>query len=75
MHVSKSYVIKLDKNLAYPIASKGLKKGKKMPIGIQLRQIKYLDNMIEQDHCFIKNRVYSMLEWKSFCTVNNLHSQ
>ncbi|PEC41871.1 hypothetical protein CON11_26190 [Priestia megaterium] len=74
-HVSKPYVIKLDKNLAYPIASKDLKKGKRMPVGILLRQIKHLNNIIKQDHHFIKMRVYSMSKLKSFRTVNNLHSQ
>lgn len=40
-----------------------------MPLGIQIRQIKYLNNIVEQDHRFIKKRIHSMLELKSFCTA------
>lgn len=42
---------------AYPIAIEELKKEKKMPVGIQIRQVKYLNNIVEQDHRFIKKRV------------------
>ena len=38
----------------------------KMPLGIQIRQIKYLNNIVEQDHHFIKKRIHSMLGLKSF---------
>ncbi|CUB58654.1 Integrase core domain protein [Bacillus subtilis] len=68
-HASKPHVITVDKNPAYPIAIKGLKKEKKMPLGIQIRQIKYLNNIIEQDHRFIKKRIRSMLGPKSFRTA------
>ncbi|MBJ8032111.1 DDE-type integrase/transposase/recombinase, partial [Bacillus cereus group sp. N21] len=60
-HVSKPRVITVDKNPAYPIAIQELKKEKKMPTGIQLRQVKYLNNIVEQDHRFIKKRVRPML--------------
>ncbi|MGG0327232.1 IS6 family transposase [Bacillus mycoides] len=68
-HVSKPRAIKVDKNPAYPIAITGLKKEKKMPLGIQIRQIKYLNNIVEQDHRFIKKRIRSMLGLKSFRTA------
>lgn len=42
--------ITIDKNSAYPL----LKKEKKMQLGIQIRQRKYLNNIVEQDHRFIK---------------------
>ncbi len=58
-HVSKPRAITFDKNPAYPIAITELKKPKKMPVGIQIRQIKYLNNIVEQDHRFIKN-VYAL---------------
>lgn len=61
MHVSKPRVITVDKNPAYPIAIEQLKKEKSIPDGMQLRQQKYLNNIVEQDHCFIKKRVRSML--------------
>ncbi len=59
----------VDKNPAYPIAVEELRKEKKMPLGIQIRQVKYLNNIVEQDHRFIKKRVRSMLGLKSFCTA------
>jgi len=37
-----------------------------MPKSVQIRQCKYLNNIVEQDHCFIKKRVRSMLGLKSF---------
>jgi transposase-like protein len=40
-----------------------------MPEGIQIRQVKYLNNIVEQDHRFIKKRVRSMLGFKSFKTA------
>ncbi len=73
-HVSKLRVITVDKNPAYPIAIEELKKKKKMPVGIQIRQIKYLNNIVEQDHRFIKKRVRSMLGLKSFRTAKSILS-
>ncbi|EOO61575.1 hypothetical protein IKE_05893 [Bacillus cereus VD196] len=43
-----------------------------MPLGIQIRQIKYLNNIIEQDHRFIKKRTRSMLGFKSFRTATSI---
>ncbi|SFH64438.1 DDE domain-containing protein [Priestia megaterium] len=56
-HVSKSRIITVDKNPAYPVAIEELKKEKKVPVGIQIRKVKYLNNIVEQDHRFIKKRV------------------
>lgn len=52
-HVSKPRVITVDKNPAYPIAIEQLKKEKSISDGMQLRQQKYLNNIVEQDHCFM----------------------
>ncbi|MES5896588.1 IS6 family transposase [Bacillus cereus group sp. RP43] len=68
-HVSKPRVITVGKNPAYPMAIEELKKEKKMPVGIQIRQVKYLNNIVEQDHRFIKRRVRSMLGLKSLKTA------
>ena len=68
-HVSKPRVITVDKNPVYPIAVEELRKEKNMPSGMQLRQKKYLNNIVEQDHRFIKKRVRSMLGLKSFRTA------
>ncbi|MDR4328240.1 MULTISPECIES: IS6 family transposase [Bacillus] len=73
-HVSKPRVITVDKNPTYPIAVEELRKEKKMPLGIQLRQVKYLNNIVEQDHRFIKKRVRSMLGLKSFRTATSIIS-
>ncbi|PHE82157.1 IS6 family transposase, partial [Bacillus toyonensis] len=51
-----------------------LKEEKRMPKGIQIRQVKYLNNIVEQDHRFIKKRVRSMLGFKSYETVTSILS-
>ena len=53
-HVSRLRVTIVDKNPPYPMAIAELKKEKKMSVGIQIRQIKYLNNIVEQDYRFIK---------------------
>ena len=68
-YVSKPHVITVDKNPAYPTAIEQLKKEKSIPDGMQLRQQKYLNNIVEQDHRFIKKCVSSMLGFKSFKTA------
>ncbi|MGX1459932.1 transposase, IS6 family [Bacillus thuringiensis] len=64
--MSTPRVITVDKNPAYPVAIEKLKEEKKMPEGIQIRQVKYLNNIVEQDNRFIKRRIRSMLGFKSF---------
>jgi len=71
-HVSKPRVITVDKNPAYPMAIQELKKEKQMPKGIQLRQVKYLNNIVEQDHRFIKKRIRPMLGLKSLRTAKRI---
>lgn len=58
----------VDKNPAYPKAVKQLQKAGDLPAEIKLRQIKYLNNIVEQDHRFIKKRVRYMLGFQSFHT-------
>ncbi len=73
-HVSKPRVITVDKNPTYPVAIKELKEEKRMPEGIQIRQVRYLNNIVEQDHRFIKKRVRSMLGFKSYKTATYILS-
>ena len=73
-HVSAPRVITVDKNPAYPVAIEELKEEKKIPEGIQIRQVKYLNNIVEQDHRFIKRRVIPMLGFKSFNTATSILS-
>ncbi len=47
-------VINIDKNAAYPKAIAALKAAGTLPEQVELRQVKYLNNLIEQDHRFIK---------------------
>ncbi|PGA66072.1 IS6 family transposase, partial [Bacillus toyonensis] len=68
-HVSKPRVLTVDKNPAYPQAVKQSKKEKCLPLDVELRQKKYLNNMVEQDHRFIKKRVRLMLGFQSFQTA------
>ncbi|WP_367899922.1 IS6 family transposase [Bacillus pseudomycoides] len=71
-HICKPRVITVDKNPAYPVAIQELKEEKRMPEGIQIRQVKYLNNIVEQDHRFIKKRVRSMLGFKLYETATSI---
>jgi len=51
-----------DKNAAYPKAFKELKAEWIMPDSCDLRQSKYLNNLVEQDHRFIKRLVKTHLQ-------------
>ena len=61
-------VINVDKALAYPPAVEELKGESVLPQNCNLRQCKYLNNIVEQDHRFIKRRVNAMLGFGSFHT-------
>jgi IS6 family transposase len=49
-HTRTPRVITVDKNAAYPKAFKELKTERLMPDACELRQSKYLNNLVEQDH-------------------------
>ena len=55
-HTVPPRVITVDKNAAYPKAIETLKAQGTLSPDCQLRQVKYLNNLIEQDHRFIKRR-------------------
>ena len=40
-----------------------------MPEGILMRQVKYLNNIVEQDHRFIKKRARAMLGFKTATSI------
>ena len=73
-HVSKPRIITVDKNPVYPIAIEQLKKEKRIPTGTKIRRIKYLNNIVEQDHRFIKKRIRSMLGFTSYKTSASILS-
>src|SRR5580698_2662621 len=50
-------VMNVDKNPAYPAAVEALKADGVIPRRVRLRQCKYLNNLIEQDHRTVEKRV------------------
>jgi IS6 family transposase len=59
-------VMNVDKNPAYPAAMEGLKAEGSVPRRVALRQCKYLNNLIEQDHRTVKKRVWLAKGYGSF---------
>ncbi len=62
-------MITVDKNAAYPKAIGILKGDETLEEATELRQKKYLNNIIEQDHRPIKRLVSADMGFKSFNTV------
>ena len=69
-HTVAPRVINVDKNAAYPRAVDDLKAEGTLSEETELRPVKYLNNQIEQDHCWIKRLVRPGLGFKSFSTAN-----
>jgi len=69
IHNQEPRVINVDKNAAYPKAIDELKEKEKLSEQVKLRQNKYLNNRIEQDHRFIKWLVKPGRGFKSFNTA------
>ena len=68
-HTVLPRVINVDKNAAYPKAVEALKAETQLPADCELRQVKYLNNWIEQDHRFIKRRTRPGLGFFTFETA------
>lgn len=68
-HRRLPFTISVDKNAAYPEAVITSKEAKVLPHDCKLRRVKYLNNIIEQDHRFIKKRVRACLGYRSFDTA------
>lgn len=68
-HRRLPFMISVDKNAAYPEAFTTSQKEKVLPHDCKLRRVKYLNNIIEQDHRFIKKRVRACLGYCSFDTA------
>src|SRR5262249_24457820 len=62
-------VINVDQNRSYPPAVEELKEEGILPIAAQLRRCKYLNNIVEQDHRFMKRRINPGLGFFSFKTA------
>jgi IS6 family transposase len=68
-HRRLPFTIRVDKNAAYPEAFSTSQDEKVLPHDCKLRRVKYLNNIIEQDHRFIKKRVRACLSYRSFDTA------
>jgi transposase-like protein len=62
-------VINVDKNAAYPVAIRELKTEGALAKRCQLRQCRYLNNIVEQDHRAIKRRARLAMGYGSFRTA------
>ena len=73
-------VVNLDKNPAYPAAMEALKTEQMLPRRVRLRQCKYLNNIVEQDHRAVKKRVriakgYGSFQsaWRTLQGIETMH--
>jgi len=62
----KIRVINTDKDKAYPKAINDLKESGILPDSVEHRAVKYLNNIIEQDHRYIKRRVVASQHFREF---------
>jgi transposase-like protein len=63
------FSISVDKNAAYPEAFSTSQAERIVPPDCKQRRVKYLNNVIEQDHRFIKKKVRASQCFKSFHTA------
>ena len=69
-HTVNPRTITVDNNAAYPIAAKTMKREGTLWRLAKLRQVKFLNNIVEQDHRRIKRLVRPGLGFKSFTTAS-----
>jgi transposase-like protein len=65
-HRRLPFTISVDKNAAYPEAFTTSQRERVLPQDCKLRRVKYLNNVIEQDHRFIKKKVRASQCFKRF---------
>ncbi|MBD2307808.1 IS6 family transposase [Chroococcidiopsis sp. FACHB-1243] len=68
-HTQTPKVVNVDKNAAYPPAIEASKANQQLPKTTELRQVKYLNNQVEQDHRFIKRLTKLGMGFDSFNTA------
>ncbi|MDQ3650883.1 MAG: transposase, partial [Acidobacteriota bacterium] len=68
-HRRLPFTINVDKNAAYPDAFATSQDEKVLPRDCRLRCVKYMNNVIEQDHRFVKKKVRAAQCFKSFYTA------
>jgi transposase-like protein len=69
-HTVNPRTITVDKNAAYPVSTKTMKRNGELWRFAKLRQVKFLNNIVEQDHRRIKRLVRPGLGFKSFETAS-----
>jgi len=69
-HTVNPRTITVDKNAAYPVATKAMKRAGELWRFAKLRQVKFLHNIVEQDHRRIKRLVRPGLGFKSFVSAS-----
>jgi len=68
-HTVTPRVINVDQNAAYPPAVSDLQNNNAIPVETELRQVKYLNNAVEQDHRGIKRLAKPGMGFYSFHTA------
>ena len=68
-HGRLPFSISVDKNAASPEAFSASQEGQIVPKDCKLRRVKYLNNVIEQNHRFMKKKVRASQCFKSFHTA------
>jgi transposase, IS6 family len=68
-HRRLPFSISVDKNAAYPEAFSASQEERIVPMDCKLRRVKYLNNVIEQDHRFVKKKVRASQCFKHFHTA------
>jgi transposase-like protein len=73
-------VINVDKNPAFPPTVEALKQEGTLPRRVRLRQCKYLNNIVEQDHRTVKKRTWlatghgsAATAWRTLQGIEALH--
>jgi transposase, IS6 family len=67
-HRRLPFSISVDKNAAYPEAFCASQEERTVPKDCKFRRVKYLNNVIEQDHRFVKKKVRASQCFKTFHT-------
>jgi putative transposase len=70
IHNGAPETVTIDKSVANLAALKAINVGREMPI--RIRQRKYWNNIVEQDHRAIKRRIRPMLGFKTFTSARTL---
>ena len=68
-HRRLPFSVSVDKKAAYPEAFSSSQAERILPKDCKLRRVKYLNNVIEQDHRFVKEKVRASQCFKSFHTA------